>query len=89
MSVYKFFMFDPDNGFETYKTAEEAKAAAEEAIDYYRGDAGDGWPDEVSQVCWGEIKQESQQFGLRPRNEEDKSCCDMICDYALTDIEAA
>ncbi|ELY5855625.1 hypothetical protein ACVF21_003770 [Cronobacter sakazakii] len=89
MSTYRFFMFDPENGFETYKTAEEAKAAAEEAIDYYRGDAGDGWPDEVEQVCWGEIKQETQQFDLRPRNEEDKSSCDMICDYALTDIQAA
>lgn len=27
MAAYKFFMFEPDNGFETYKTAEEAKAA--------------------------------------------------------------
>ncbi|WP_158686374.1 hypothetical protein [Cronobacter sakazakii] len=89
MSTYRFFMFDPENGFETYKTAEEAKAAAEEAIDYYRGDAGDGWHDEVEQVCWGEIKQETQQFDLRPLNAEDESCCDMICDYALKDIQAA
>lgn len=53
MSVFKYFVYDPDSGFETYRTAEEAKAAAKEAIDYYRGDAIDGWPDEVSQVCWG------------------------------------
>ncbi|MBA7802553.1 hypothetical protein HV170_13610 [Citrobacter freundii] len=86
METYKFFMFDPDNGFETYKTAEEAKSAAEEAIDYYRGDAGDGWPDEVSQVCWGEIKQDAQQVGLRPRNEEDSGNCEMICDYELKEI---
>lgn len=86
MADYKFFMYDPENGFETYKTAEEAKAAANEAIDYYRGDAGDGWPDEVSQVCWGEIKEEAQQTGLRHRNEEDSGSCDMICDYELTEI---
>ena len=86
MSDYKFFTFDPDNGFETYKTAEEAKAAAEEAIDYYSGDAGDGWPEEVDQVCWGEIKQHTQQTDLRHRDEEDKSSCEMICDYQLVDI---
>jgi len=83
---HKFFMYDPDSGFETYETAEEARCAAYDAIDYYRGESVDGWPDEVEQVCWGEIKQDSQQVGLRPRNEEDKSSCDMICDYQLTDI---
>lgn len=86
MAVHKFFMFDPDNGFETYQFAEQAQRAAEEAIDYYRGDAVDGWPDEVSQVCWGEIKQETQQVGLRPREEDDPGSCEMICDYQLTDI---
>ena len=34
----------------------------------------------------GGIKQESQQTGLRPRNEEDASYCEMICDYELKDI---
>lgn len=86
MSEYKFFMYEPDNGFETYKTAEEAKAAAQDAIDYYRADAGDGWPEEVEQVCWGEIKQETIQVGLRPREEDDPGSCEMICDYQLTDI---
>lgn len=86
MSEYKFFMYEPDNGFETYKTAEEAKAAAEEAIHYYRGDAIDGWPDEVSQISWGEIKQASTQVGLRPREDDDPGSCGMICDYQLTDI---
>lgn len=86
MAAHKFFMFDPDNGFETHQFAEQAQRAAEEAIDYYRGEAGDGWPEEVSQVCWGEIKQDTQQVGLRPRDEEEKSSCDMICDYQLTDI---
>lgn len=86
MTKKQFFMFDPDNGFETYPTAEEAKTAAEEAIDYYRGEAADGWADEVAQVCWGEIKQESQQVGLRPCEEGDPGSCEMICDYALEDV---
>lgn len=86
MAAYKFFMFDPENGFTTYKTAEEAKVAAEDSIHWYRGDACDGWPDEVEHVYWGEIKQHSQQCGLRPRDDQDKSKGDMICDYQLSDI---
>ncbi|CAI0823937.1 hypothetical protein [Serratia entomophila] len=54
-----FFAYDPDNGFEEFKTKEEAIAAAESYIDYYRGEACDGWPDEVAQVSWGIIMQES------------------------------
>ncbi|WP_165572529.1 hypothetical protein [Pectobacterium brasiliense] len=50
---HKYFYYDPDSGFETSATEEEAKNAATDAINYYRGDASDGWPDEVSQVCWG------------------------------------
>lgn len=86
MSIHRFFMYDPESGFETYETAEQAKSAAEDAIDWYRGEAVDGWSDEVEQVCWGEIKQDSQQVGLRPREEGDKSGCEMICDYQLSDI---
>lgn len=86
MSKYKFFMYDPESGFETYETEQQAKDAAEDAISWYRGESIDGWPDEVAQVCWGEIKQESQQVGLRPREEGDKGSCEMICDYQLNDI---
>ncbi|WP_273854441.1 hypothetical protein [Serratia liquefaciens] len=80
-----FFAYDPDNGFEEFKTKDEAIAAAESYIDYYRGEACDGWPDEVAQVSWGIIIQESTRVNERPRTEDD--CCDpaieTVCDYAL------
>ncbi|WP_311236257.1 hypothetical protein [Escherichia coli] len=59
--------------------------SAEAAIDDYRGDACDGWSEEVDSICWGIIMQSSTKVGERPRNEDD--CCDpaidTICDYAL------
>lgn len=80
-----FFAYDPDNGFEEFKTKEEAIAAAESYIDYYRGEACDGWPDEVAQVSWGIIMQESTRVNERPRTNDD-SCdpaIETVCDYAL------
>ncbi|MEL3183918.1 hypothetical protein R9Q69_08345 [Escherichia coli] len=80
-----YFSYGSEFSFECHKTAEEAIAAAEAAIDDYRGDACDGWSEEVESICWGIIMQSSTKVGERPRNEDD--CCDpaidTICDYAL------
>lgn len=86
MSKYKFFAYDSENGFEKFETAEQAEAHAKECIDWYRGEAADGWPDEVEQVCWGEIKAESTQVDLRKANRDDHSSCEMVCDYALVEV---
>jgi hypothetical protein len=80
-----FFAYDPDNGFEEFKTKDEAIAAAESYIDYCRGEACDGWPDEVAQVSWGIIIQESTRVNERPRTEDDgcDPAIETVCDYAL------
>lgn len=83
-----YFSYGSEHNFEWHKTAEEAVEAAEAAIDDYRGDACDGWSEEVDSICWGIIMQSSTKVGERPRNEDD--CCDpainTICDYALLPI---
>ncbi|ELM1665805.1 hypothetical protein ACR71S_20695 [Klebsiella oxytoca] len=80
-----YFSYGSEHNFEWHKTAEEAVEAAEAAIDEYRGDACDGWSEEVDSICWGIIMQSSTKVGERPRNEDD--CCDpaidTVCDYAL------
>lgn len=81
----EFFSYGSEHGFEYHKTAQGAIDAAEAAIDDYRGDACDGWSDEVDSVCWGVVLQQAEQTGLRPRTEEDR--CDpqieQICNYVL------
>lgn len=80
-----YFSYGSEHNFEWHKTAEEAVEAAEAAIDDYRGEACDGWSEEVDSICWGIIMQSSTKVGERPRNEDD--CCDpaidTVCDYAL------
>jgi len=80
-----YFSYGSEHQFEWHKTANEAVEAAEAAIDDYRGDACDGWSEEVDSICWGVIMQTSTKVGERPRNDDD--CCDpsidTVCDYAL------
>jgi hypothetical protein len=80
-----YFSYGSEHSFEWHKTAEEAVEAAEAAIDDYRGDACDGWSEEVDSVCWGVIMQSSTKVGERPRSDEDRCdpAIDTICDYAL------
>ncbi|NGK79824.1 hypothetical protein G5674_12410 [Escherichia coli] len=82
---HSYFSYGSEHNFEWHKTAEEAIESAEAAIDDYRGDACDGWSEEVDSICWGIIMKSSTKVGERPRNEDD--CCDpaidTICDYAL------
>lgn len=90
MSKLKFFAYDPDSGFELFATEAEAKKFADDAIEYYRGDAfTDGWPDEVNQVCWGRLMGESTKVNARPVDLQ----CDYearfseICDFQIVDVE--
>ena len=90
-SGVSYFSYGSEHNFEWHKTAEEAAEAAEAAIDDYRGDACDGWSEEVDSICWGIIMQSSTKVGERPRNEDDRCdpAIDTICDYALLpNIEA-
>lgn len=80
-----YFAFDNDGGFTNHDTAESARNEAQSAIDYFRGDACDGWPDDVSSVCWGVIMQQSTKTDERPVDENDKcsSHIECVCDYVL------
>lgn len=75
-----FFSYGTDSGFEEHDSAEKAIAAADSDIDYYRGDACDGWSEETDQTVWGVILQRATMIDERPRSEEFP---DGGCDFAL------
>lgn len=80
-----FFSYGTDSGFEEHDSAENAIAAADGDIDYYRGDACDGWSEETDRTVWGVIMQRATVTGLRPVTEDD-NCDPSIkewCDYTL------
>ena len=78
---HKFFMYSDDAGFETYQTREDAIKAAEEMIDDYRGDAGDGWPDEAGTTRWGVIIQQATECDYEKPSAENGWLG--WCDYKL------
>lgn len=77
----KFFMYSDDAGFETYQTQEEAIKAAEEMIDDYREDAGDGWPEEAGTTRWGVIIQQATECDYEKPSAENGWLG--WCDYKL------
>jgi hypothetical protein len=84
-----FFSYDPNDGFDTHETADQAMAAAEKALDRYRNEAPDGWDEDVTGVCWGEIKQITVETERRPRTDDDicEPCLLEIIDYGLMDAD--
>lgn len=83
--TYRYFAYSHETGFDTYETADEAKKAAEESLQAYRDVADDGWDDEVTGVCWGEIKQEAVEL---PTGELINDYGDYVADYELRDVGA-
>ena len=77
---YRYFAYSHDTGFERYETADEARKAAEESLRGYREAADDGWDEEVTGVCWGEIKQEIVEL---PTGEIINDYGDYVADYEL------
>ena len=80
-----YFSYGAEFSFECHKTAEEAIAAAEAAIDDYRGDACDGWSEEVESICWGVIIQQATKVGERKKRKCDRVSpwIERVCDYEL------
>ncbi|WP_448943759.1 hypothetical protein [Klebsiella michiganensis] len=76
-----YFMYSDDAGFETHSTREEAIKAAEEMIDDYRGDAGDGFPEEAGTTRWGVIIQQATECDYEKPSAENGWMGS--CDYRL------
>ena len=80
-----FFAYSSECGYEEFDTAEKAMAYAEDEIADFRGNACDGWSDEVGSVVWGVVMQRATMIDLHDATEEDG--CDpaikQCCDYAL------
>lgn len=81
----RYFSYSED-GMEYHDTAVKAKAAAQEVIDFYLGDACDGWNEAVTQVCWGRVTEDARMCNERPRTSEHLNVDPdilVICDVKL------
>lgn len=86
-----WFSFDCENGIAFHDTEAEAKARAEESFDQARDFADEGWDENVTDICWGEVRGKVNEVpgSLRSPKPEDRTDFDLIIDYALTDIDNA
>lgn len=74
-----YFSYDEDAGVQFWATQERAIKECQDAIDAYREDVEDGWPDDVASVRWGAVLGRAVKTDERP---------DGSCDYALTPYAA-
>jgi len=63
----KYFLNDPENGFETFATKELCEKSAEDSIQNY---LGDGWDESVVNVVMGVITHEATQFDREERPDD-------------------
>ena len=80
-----YFVYDPEEGFQTFLTEEAAKEHAEWVLGEERSYAsGDGWSELVTQICWGKVMGKVE---LTKEWESDSPDFDVYQDYELKDME--
>ena len=83
-----FFVYDDNVGFERVGTAARAKELAQEAVDEYRHEAGEGWPEEVENVCWGVVLGATKEVPIADSDGNSTDWAgDRYVDYVLTDCQ--
>jgi hypothetical protein len=84
-----FYSYDPEDGFSEHSTADDARSGAEDSLECYRDDAGDGWSESVEQVQWGRLLTlgHANECDVRHPGDDgftlDASQVDYQCDYRL------
>jgi hypothetical protein len=76
----RFFCFD-GYSFQTHATEDEARNEAAGALECARDAAGDGWKEEVEQICWGRIEEQVELTSSEKAPEG--SPFDTLDEYAL------
>jgi hypothetical protein len=77
----QFFSYSPDNGFDFHSTKESAVKEASAALAIEKDGSGDGWSEEVCEICWGVICERATKTNERPA--EPGSDFDYLCEYEL------
>lgn len=95
--MIKYFIYDPENGFETFKTLAEREAAEKKVLAAY-GEEGD-WPENTGAICSGTVTHRATKCDIKNRPEDyelDDNGCDedgqdwhdyeYICNYEMKEI---
>jgi len=89
-----WYAYDPETGYDTFETAEEAQRAAEASLDHYRDGSPDGWHESVGEIEWGLLVPYGEARQCDVVNAEDDPTVaangwDYRCDYRLHSVRSA
>lgn len=85
----QYFCFDGYN-FETFPSIDAARIAAEEALAVFQDEAGDGWDENVTRICYGSLLGQVEEAYRRPRDAEDTHLENYVTEvvgYELADAQ--
>lgn len=78
-----WYTYDPENGYETWATASEAEADAENVLEHFRDKSTDGWHEETERIEWGLLVPYGETHQCDRKDAEPGSDFDYTCDYRL------
>jgi hypothetical protein len=68
----RWFVYDPDHGWQDYDSEETARGEFLTVINAYRDEAAaDAWPDAVEGIMWGKIFQTTSLLPVNPPENAD------------------
>jgi hypothetical protein len=85
-----FFSYDYLDGITFHETADEAKWHAQMYLDNSQDVAMDsGWDENVTDICWGEVKGRVQETSRRPSKSGEPGDFDEYVEYSLLESNAS
>lgn len=82
-----WYSYDPERGYETFGSPEEAERDAGECLEHHRDKSADGWNEDVSSIEWGLLVPYGEAQMCDKKDAEEGSDFDYLCDYRLTAVK--
>ena len=77
-----WYSYDPEDGYSTHASAEEAREGAAASLEYHRDRSTDGWHENTSDIEWGLLVPFGEARECQ-RRETPGGDFDYICDYQI------
>lgn len=81
-----WYVYDPEEGMDTYATEDEAREAAEAALEHFRDKSSDGWHEDMASLQWGRLVPHQWACEVNRREAPEGSEHDYLCDYQLVTV---
>jgi hypothetical protein len=81
----EWYTYDPEDGYERFKTEAEAEAHAEAVLSGYRDESSEGWHDAVGDIEYGRLIPVKYAMQV-DRHDTPEGDFDFVCNYVLAPV---